>query len=108
MSVCVSSSSTGGIVGGMTMSHGLTTNMMHPLPHQMHQPSMIPNGIGGNGIIGNGIIDHVNTMGATPTENQDHPNPDMLLALIARNKGLEGEFAVNFSFDLLNKQILLL
>lgn len=112
MSVCVSSSSAGvigGVVGGMSIPLGMSS-MMHPLSHQMQSsmiPSMIPNGVViGGGLTTNGIIDHGSTMGATPSENQDHPNPDMLLALIARNKALEGELAIiNINYDLLNKQI---
>lgn len=97
MSVCVSSSTASSIVGGMSMPHNmptLTPNMMHPLPHQM-QSSLIANGGIGGSITTNGIMDHA----ATPSENQDHPNPDMLLALISRNKALEGEWVKFLKFD---------
>lgn len=84
MSVCVTSSGIGGVggggvgvVGGMSLSHlpSLSSTMMHPLPHQMNT-SLLQNNLG---------ID------SQTSTNSDHPNPEMLLAIITRNKTLEGE-----------------
>lgn len=75
MSVCMASSSALGIGMG-SLSH-------MPISSTMLQPSsLIPNNLHG--------ID--NRQPQLPqTTNQDHPNSDMLLALIARNKSLEGK-----------------
>lgn len=87
MSACVSSASPAGVVA-MSISHmPKSTSIMQGLPHHHHhhlQSSLVQNNL--FGMDNNG---HRNTM--------DDPNPDMLLALIARNKALEG-MCIYFNF----------
>lgn len=78
MSVCMASSSALGIGMG-SLSH-------MPISSTMLQPSsLIPNNL-------HGMENRQPQLPQLPqTTNQDHPNSDMLLALIARNKSLEGK-----------------
>lgn len=92
MSACVSSASVAGVVA-MSISHmPKTTSIMQGLPHHLVQNNLFA----------------MDNNGHRNNNNMDDPNPDMLLALIARNKALEGMlylcdlliFALNFgSFD---------
>lgn len=60
---------------------------MQGLPHHL-QNSMAPSNVGGSlgGGGGGGLF-----TGMTEHRSLDDPNPDMLLALLARNKALEGK-----------------
>lgn len=73
MSVCMASSSALGIGMG-SLSH-------MPISSTMLQPSLIQNN----------LVAMDNRQSQMQQTNQDHPNSDMLLALIARNKSLEGK-----------------
>lgn len=82
MSVCVVSPQQPS--ANMSISHmprGASASIMQGLPHHLH--NSLPQGGGGTGMFG-GVSDAVN-------RNMDDPNPDMLLALLARNKALEGK-----------------
>lgn len=83
MSVCVVSPQQPS--ANMSISHmprGASASIMQGLPHHLHN-SLPQSGGGGSGMFG-GVSDAVN-------RNMDDPNPDMLLALLARNKALEGK-----------------
>jgi hypothetical protein len=97
MSVCVSSALSGGLGGSMSLSHmALASSMMQPLNLNSHPmaPSMLTN--------------HVPSIEQQQQQNQQHqqqqllggsemdgPDHSMLLALIARNKALEGKCLFN-------------
>lgn len=77
----------------MSISHmprGAATSIMQGLPHHL-QNSMAPLNVGGNMSGGGGLF-----TGMTEHHSLDDPNPDMLLALLARNKALEGESRLYF------------
>lgn len=74
MSACVSSASPAGVVA-MSISHmPKSSSIMQGLPHHL-QSSIVQSNLFG--------MDNSH-------RHMDEPNPDMLLALIARNKALEG------------------
>lgn len=112
MSVCVSTSGPCPAID-MTMSQmslGSTAAMMHSIAHQMqHTPvpppstssSSVPslmhplslvNGLPSTSM-DQGILSH----GTSQVPDPNEPNPEMLLALIARNKALEGKFQFFYS-----------
>ncbi len=89
MSVCVTSSHQGGVA--MSISHmPKPSSIMQGLPHHL-QTSLVQSNMFG-----------------MDNRNLDEPNPDMLLALLARNKALEGEFLRFLFFFCLNIKFLLL
>lgn len=111
MSVCVTSSPAG-IAGTMSISHmprsvsGGASSIMQGLPHHLHN-SLVQNNNNNNntmfGGAGGGVGVGVASSGSggimsdiSHRNNMDDPNPDMLLALLARNKALEGMFIIKF------------
>lgn len=96
MSVCVSSSlSSGGMTHSTSHMHMTSAlSMMHPFQNHQMAPSTTTNI--------NLSSDHSvqsqlqNNLSSDP---QNEPNPEMLLALIARNKTLEGK-RDNYFFSL--------
>lgn len=73
----------------MSISHmPKPSSIMQGLPHHL-QSSLVQNNMFG--------MDNAH-------RNLDEPNPDMLLALLARNKALEGKFFV-FFFFLFRKEV---
>lgn len=117
MSVCVSTSSAGPCPAiDMTMSQmslGSTAAMMHSIAHQMQHTSIPPpppttssssvpslmhplslvNGMPSTSMDPGLHSQHGPPQGPDPNE----PNPEMLLALIARNKALEGKISTDNS-----------
>ncbi|GAB0089414.1 hypothetical protein DMENIID0001_039520 [Sergentomyia squamirostris] len=73
MSVCVTSSSANG--GAMALPHLPLVSSMMTQPHHPMAPTNLTSST---------LVDQQTTL-----SSPDHPNPDMLLALIARNKALE-------------------
>jgi hypothetical protein len=91
MSVCVSSSLSSG--GGMThpTSHMHMTSalsMMHPFQNHQMTPSATNVNLSANNSVHSTQSQLQNNSSSDP---QNEPNPEMLLALIARNKTLEGK-----------------
>lgn len=89
MSVCISSALSREI--GMSISHmPMTSSIMQPMIHQI-APTLLSSEL-------------MNIEQQQQQQQQsahlhlqqsnalNHPNPDMLLALLARNKGLEGKY----------------
>lgn len=78
----------------MSISHmPKPSSIMQGLPHHL-QSSLVQNNMFG--------MDNAH-------RNLDEPNPDMLLALLARNKALEGEllfFFIHFMLDLDTRELL--
>lgn len=76
MSVCVSSS----LSSGMSHVSHLHMTSTFPMMHSFQNHQMAPSSV-------NSQLQNT----STSSDPQNEPNPEMLLALISRNKTLEGE-----------------
>lgn len=114
MSVCISSASvipsgvavdlstTGSGGGGMSLSHlSVSSSVMQPLVHPLlsNMPGLdqqnVVSAMAAQPQFHHHPVPTVGSMVANGSDHlADHPSPDMLLALIARNKALEGKCGV--------------
>lgn len=95
MSVCVSSSLSSGMTSHVSHLHMTSAlSMMHPFQNHQMPPSTSIDMTQHNHQTQPQSNSHI------ATSNENDPNPEMLLALIARNKTLEGK---EKSFFLLSK-----
>lgn len=99
MSVCVSSSLNSGMSHVSHLHLSSSLSMMHPFQnhHQMAPSSTIlNNGLDLSQAQQSNQLQMQNSSSSSSSDGNE-PNPEMLLALIARNKTLEGE--LNFYFS---------
>lgn len=95
MSVCVSSALNSGMTTHVSHLHMTSAlSMMHPFQNHQMAPSTIDmsSSTSSSSSSHNQVHSQSQSSQNSSSNDPNDPNPEMLLALIARNKSLEGEY----------------